>query len=264
MKIALVVPSRKRAGNMERIMRLLPTASICVDEREEADYRRVVPKKKLVLHERTSTLGEVRRWILGHYKERIVVMVDDDFRGVNIWVGRRRRMTRDPGAIAQIIETTAQVADDMNVALFGWGRWSGPRDFQSHDPMMFRCFLSNAWGVIGREFRIDKRLNLCESVDLTLQNLLRRRIVFVDNRYYFDCGEIWGGAGGLQGIRTADGQEWEKKLMQSRWGKHLNLETRKKGGSTGMRILVKRKQTRGVVKTGGVSWDGDEMPVELA
>lgn len=238
----IVVPSKGRPGNMAGIMDLLPTAAICVDEREEAAYRDVVPKQKLVLHEPTKTLGQVRQWVLDHWEQECVVMIDDDFRQVVCNVGRRTRRITDPDAIRQVIENAATVSKELDIALFHWSRQPNPRDFKACDPISFKALASNAWGVVGREFKVDTSLNLCESVDLTLQNLLKRRIVFQDRRFYFDCGGVWSGRGGLQSMRTMEGQNDEKRKMAQRWGRYLGLDKKKRRGTTGMSLNVTRRQ----------------------
>jgi hypothetical protein len=47
---AIVVPSRRRPHNMPTIRALLPTAMVCVDEREIADYQLFVPGERLLAH----------------------------------------------------------------------------------------------------------------------------------------------------------------------------------------------------------------------
>jgi len=240
-KYRLVIPSRRRAGKIAGIMGLLPTAFICVDEREEAEYRQVVPAKRLWLHAPTETLGEVRQWVLDNAPEESVVMVDDDFKWVRTLVGRRTRKIVEPGAILQIIENGITVSADLGIHLFGWQRNANPRDFYGYDPLSFVAVASAAWGVVGREHAVDVRLNLAESLDLTLTNLLENRIVYHDRRFYFDCGPRWKGAGGLQGIRTSDTEGDEKKWMDEKWGQYVSMDQKLKSGGTGMSIRVQRR-----------------------
>jgi hypothetical protein len=73
---------------------------------------------------------------------------------------------------------------------------------------------------------MDCTLNLCESFDLTLQNLLACRIVIHERRFYFDCGPVWAGRGGLQGIRQSQSELAEKRKMTARWGHYANFHSR--------------------------------------
>jgi len=243
----IVVPSRRRVENMPRILRLLPTATVTVDEREADDYAPHVPADRLLLHAPTETLGQVRQWVLDHREAEAVVMIDDDFRAVVAMPGRKPRRIVEPAAILRIVENAVDVAADLGVALFCWSRMPNPLQFCGHAPASLAALASNAWGVVGREFAVDKALNLCESVDLTLQNLLHRRIVWQDRRFYFDCGGVWAGQGGLQGVRTSDGEAAERRRMARRWGPYLELEAAKKGGTTGMSIRVQRQSALGKV-----------------
>ena len=237
----IVVPSRGRAAGLCHILDVLPSAIISVDEREKSEYSKHVPLKRLRLHPPTATLGEVRQLIIDYSKFECVVMIDDDFDFVVSMTGRKPRRIIDADAIIRIIENTINCAADIGVCLFSWSRMPNPLHYMSCDPLSFVALASNAWGVIGRKFKVDPTLNLCESVDLTMQNLLHNRIVLHDRRFYFDCGPIWAGAGGLQGIRTSAGELDEKTKMAQRWGRCLCLNKKKKGGTTGMSIAVKRK-----------------------
>jgi len=244
-KYRLVIPSRGRADKIARILALLPTAIVCVDEREHLEYRKAIPVKKLWLHAPTGTLGEVRQWVLDNSQEEAVVMIDDDFRCVRTLVGRRTRKIVDPGAILQIIENGINVAADLGIHLFGWNRCVMLRQFYAYDPLSFGALASGAWGVVGREHAVDVRLNLAESLDLTLTNLLENRIVLHDRRFYFDCGPTWKGTGGLQGIRTSTTEGQEKEWMAEKWGQYVSMERKLQSGGTGMSIRVQRRCSLG-------------------
>ena len=50
MDYRIVVPSRRRSHNMETIRWLLPSALVCIDEREFDDYARVCDVNRLIVH----------------------------------------------------------------------------------------------------------------------------------------------------------------------------------------------------------------------
>ena len=132
----IVIPSRGRPENMKRMMSLLPSAVVYVDEREEKAYSRVVPKEKLFLHEPTETHVQMRT-ALGRDDRfpHTLVGVDDDLVAVNFHPGRRSRRTQDGEVIESVIRSTAQVARDLDIKLFGWARFAHPGLFQMHNPI---------------------------------------------------------------------------------------------------------------------------------
>src|SRR4051812_19929863 len=104
---AIVVPSRKRPHNMPLLRSLLPTASICIDEREAADYAPHVPADKLLLHPPMEGFPSVLNWMQEAVRNPILIEVDDDFRGVRVNTGSGRFIT-DPDEILAILENSAQ------------------------------------------------------------------------------------------------------------------------------------------------------------
>ena len=106
-----------------------------------------------------------------------------------------------------------------------------------------------AVGVIGKSIRYDRSLTYGEDIDLTMKHLLRNRIVYIDNRFYFDFGKAWGNQGGLQGIRTSEIETRDRARLQRRWGRYVRLGERTAaakagkhaGRSTSASIRVKRK-----------------------
>ena len=88
----IVVPSRKRVANIPRVLSMLPNATICVAESEEAAYRDVVPTKQLLLHPEMHGLAAIRNWLAKTLQEDCLVEIDDDLRGIS------RRSARQSGS----------------------------------------------------------------------------------------------------------------------------------------------------------------------
>jgi len=239
---SIIVPSRQRVGNMERILALLPTARVCVEESEVEAYAQVVPGKKLLAHPPLVGMGAIMQWILEHCKTQVMVNVDDDLRCVRCQVGRRGfRAITEPSAILRIIENSITICEDLGLKLFCWDRQSNPMYFRANDPVALAAPASCSYGIVGRDLAYDTNIVGQQDVDLTLRVLRDHRIVYCDRRFYFDHGDIWGGAGGLQGVRTAATHERDLEIMTRRWGPYLDMGGRKKRGTTGMSLRVRRR-----------------------
>lgn len=117
----IVVPSRKRAHNMETIRWLLPTAKICIDEREVDDYAPFVEKSRLIVHPPIDGLPGTINWMMDNIQCECLVEIDDDFCGVQVNVGSKRFIT-DSEEILAIIENAMICTKDLGLTAFCWSR----------------------------------------------------------------------------------------------------------------------------------------------
>jgi len=215
------IPSRRRLRQVKRTLTMLPTAKVFVDRREEKEYRQVVGSKRLVLQDPCEGNRAARDMIMDACKASCLVMVDDDLRGVSSLTGRSVRVYREPGPILQIVENMVTIAADLGVKMFCWNRNPLPLQFFACDPIGLTGPLAGAWGMIGRDLRFDRRMFSLEDADLTMQCLLKHRLILCDRRFYWDFGPIWGGKGGNQGLRTAETHAKERAVLAAKWGRYL-------------------------------------------
>ena len=235
----VVIHSRKRAFNMRHMLNLFPDATIYIHEEELKDYEACVPSKQIETHTEHG-LTNVRYEALEHFKEEAIIFCDDDLQNICSHVGERQRHIIEPKLIKQIFNNSINICNDLDIKLFGYNRNGHPKWFKPFDPFSVTSPCAGCFGVIGRDYNFDKDMFTRQDIDLTMQVLLKDRIVFVDNRFYFNFGTVWKGEGGCQGLRTQEQEEQTKKLMYKKWGKLINLDTKKKQ-STGFSINVKRK-----------------------
>ena len=118
-----------------------------------------------------------------------------------------------------------------------------------HNPYSFVAPAAGCFGIVGRELRFDEALVTREDVDITLQTLLKNRILLHDRRFYFDFGRTWKGSGGNQGRRTAQVERLDNERIANKWGSYISFSTKDSKGAA-MSIRVKRKSELG---TGGES-----------
>lgn len=241
----LVVPSRRRVHNMPVIRELLPTALVCVDEREVKEYLTEVPEGKLLVHPPLDGVARVMNWMLDAVKTPIFIEIDDDFAGVRVNVGTRRFIT-DPVEILNIIENACRATQDLGLTAFTFAH-SQHTVFNRADIWPVRPVqqCDNCFGVMGaaRYRKYDEGLPGRAAVDWTLRTLLEDRCLYVDMRFRFDCGEIFSGAGGNVGLVTTDQFVATSRKLRKRWGKHLNTEapgSQKRPHVSPLRLQVSR------------------------
>ena len=243
--IAIVVPSRRRVQNMGTIKLLLPTAVICVDEREADDYAAVIPKPSLLLHPPLDGLPAVMNWIQEHVKAKILVEIDDDFQGVQVNTGSKRFIT-DSEEILAIIENGARACQDLGLSVFCWSRT--PNTTVIHPdtrPVVPTQAVCAAFGIMGsaRHRKYDEKLVGRADIDFALTTLFEDRCLLADIRYYFDFGDAFSGRGGNVGVVTPQQFTAASRGLVQKWGNALSLKApgyAKKRQVAPLRIVVTR------------------------
>jgi hypothetical protein len=225
-QLAVVVPSRKRSHNMLVLCELLPSALICIDEREVDDYSPVVSADRLLLHPPLKNAPACRNWIVKNVATSIVVMIDDDFVGVQVMVGSHRFIT-SADEIMAIIENAARCCADLSLGVFCFaGTQNGMFLRADERPIAPVQPVFRAFGVMGsareRTWRVDIRGRA--DADYTLRTLLLDRCVFADTRFFFDCGKTFSGRGGNVGMITPEQFEESTRELKRTWGRSISFK----------------------------------------
>lgn len=222
----IVVPSRKRAHNMPVLRSLLPTALICVDERERWDYAAFVPSDRLLVHPPMDGLYNVINWMQEVVRSKILIEIDDDFQRVLCTTGSRRRIT-EPRDILAVLENAARACQDLELTTFCFSRTANSVLLRSDiRPIMPVQPVCNAFGMMGaaRHRPYGREYLGRGDVDWTLRTLLEDRCVYADVRFYFDCGRVFGGRGGNVGLVTPAQFKATSALLKKKWGRSVSYK----------------------------------------
>jgi hypothetical protein len=182
-------------------------------------------------------LGQLRNWVLDHYTEETVIMVDDDINHFYCLTEYRTRDVKDPEEVVQAIINTAVMAKDAGVHCFGFSQ-TDIRKYNATEPFKLNGWVGCIIGVIGRKYRF-RNDKFKVDIDYCLQNILVDRKVWIDSRYY--CSQARdNNLGGNAKFRT--NEEFDKSLnsLLDKWGSALKLGKHK--GQVRLSISVKRKQ----------------------
>lgn len=235
--VKILILSRSRFNSITT-NKLLPNfVEILVPETQKSDYEKAVENPIIAIPDEIKGLGEVRNWVLDHFKERIVIMIDDDIKYVYRLTGAKSERVEDKDEVLDIIVNTAVMADDAGAKVFGFDQ-RDIRKFNGAEPFSLCGWLGCVIGVIGREhkFRSDKYK---VDIDFCMKCLLTDRIIWEDNRYFFSQSRD-DNVGGNSEFRTA--KDFEKSLnsLQKKWGKYLIVGMHK--NQIRIRTNVQRKQ----------------------
>ena len=236
MKYQIVVPSRGRPENVKTILSMMPDAFICVDEREERDYRPYLPRKQLLLHPPTTGAPAARNWIIKNVKAPCLIQSDDDLIGIRSNVGSKRFINH-PDEVMAIIENAVTCCADLGLTTFCWSRTANTTVVRPEErPIVPTQQVYGCWGVMGkaRQRLYDETLTSRADLDWTMRTLLEDRIVLADIRYYFDFGRSFSGHGGQSGLVTPADFKRSTEVVGKRWGKSISFKRPgyMKGGDT--------------------------------
>lgn len=241
----IVVPSRKRVHNMETIRWLLPSALICIDEREVEDYAPYVEKQRMLVHPPMDGLYSVINWMMDTVPSEVLVEIDDDFCGVQCNVGSKRFII-DAEEILAILENSIIACKDLGLTAFCYSRTVNTTIIHpGWRPIVPVQSVCNAFGVMGaaRQRHYDTTMLGRGDVDWTLQTLLEDRAVYADIRFYFDCGRVFSGRGGNVGLVTPETFKQTSRRIVDKWGKAVSfkqLPFQKNRDVASVRIAVSR------------------------
>jgi hypothetical protein len=231
--LAVVIPSRRRVESCRRAHQLAPSARICVAQEEAADYAEF--GRALVTHPDSVTgVAAVRTWVLRHWQERAVVILDDDVHRVKCLVGRHARDIEDPGAIRRILLNAAEIAEGVGAVLFSFAITPNILEFMPDDPFGFIKVNGPCLGFVGRDCLPDLVLHHNTDGDLTLQGLLKVRRNWQDTRFMFEH-RIMTNQGGNRHMISNETWARDRAHLRRKWGPYIDEQ--ESGGVT--RIVVR-------------------------
>ena len=206
--------------------KLFPSATLVVPESETADYAAIPLPERTTIPDSVTGVSAVRNWILPHFQEDAVVMLDDDITACICMVSLRCRKLSPEETLA-MITNTAWCARGAGARLFGWHQRSDPRLLQRNDPFGVNHWVGGAVGVVRDEAggvpKWDELLKCKCDIDATLQELLDNRLVWNEARFCF-VQDRDKNLGGNSLFRTADRIATEKRHLKRKWKAHIRFE----------------------------------------
>lgn len=235
--IKLLILSRGRSETITTTNVMPEWVEVLVPESEKSDYERNINNPILTIPDSEKGLGKVRNWVLRHFDNDIVIMMDDDLKYLYCLTGERTKRVNDKDEIIQVLINTSVMAKDLGVHCFGYAQ-TDIRKYNGTDPFKLNTWVGGVIGIIGRkyEFRDDKYK---VDIDYCLQNLLADRIVFQDTRYTWPQSRD-NNKGGNSAFRTEDDYDKSVNSLKEKWGDAINIRHHK--GQLHITLNVQRRQ----------------------
>jgi hypothetical protein len=228
-KVQVVIPSRKRSHMVGKAAALFVDPIVCIDEDELGEYKRKEPALCYVTHpSKFNTLQLIRQWILDNIKEDVIFQCDDDVHKVWSLVGHRQRRIRDPLVVQDIILNAALNCREAGTVMFFFSHTSDPRQCRSPHPFLLVSQpVGNAMGFWRKEFNEKIRFDPAiqhGGLDAAMRCLFHYRIVWCDTRFCFQPGPHMTLEGGLAGVRTAAGMDYDDAILKKRYGDAIDID----------------------------------------
>lgn len=237
--IKIVILSRSRSDTITT-HKLLPSfIEVLVPESQKDLYKAKVANPVITTPDDIVGLGKLRNWCIDNFKEQTIIMLDDDITKCYCLTGYRTKAIRDPEVVLEVILNAAIMAKDLGVGCFGFSQ-TDIRKYNATQPFDLCTWVGGIIGVIGKgiRFRNDK---FKVDIDFVLQNLLTKRIIWQDTRYYFFQLRD-NNAGGNSDFRTKENYIQSTKTLKDKWGKYLKISN-KHASQLKITLNVKRRQS---------------------
>ena len=225
MKISVCCPSYRRPSRVETFA-YLPFVRVYVDGSEFREYRKNYPDRDVVRCPDgvQGNLCRVRNHIIDTELVRggadVLVIVDDDFLGLEYWQrGKRHKLKTDD--FLAFVERYSILARDLGAFLWGMNLTNDKQVYREYTPFSTVAYIGGPFqGILrGCSLRYDERLPLKEDYDFSLQHLNRYRVVLRVNKFYY------GGLvrqseqpGGCAVYRNIEREKEQLELLRQKWG----------------------------------------------
>lgn len=237
MNTQLIIPSMSRAETMTT-HKLLTGSNylVCVPESQAKDYIAKVGEEHVLAHPENMGKMPKMNWCFDRFQEPdAIIFFDDDILSVfRCWRSRISDETEssvtDPEFVLDLIAKTATMSAELGAKVFGWSNSARHAVFYTgFRPFRLTGFVNGrAVGFLkGHGLRYDERLIGKGDYDMCMQNALKHRYCFVDQRFAFHTSPPIVGGGAPQ--RTIAIEKETMRLLRVKWGDCIQVMSTSKG-----------------------------------
>lgn len=234
-------PSYKRP--YVETLEYIPFCKVYVDGKEYDEYKKQNPKGNIVRCEDgvQGNVGRVRNYILKKEFEcgaDAVVTVDDDMKGLYLWVADEEKKTMHQELIPTemimpFLEKYSEVCKDLGFYYWGLNCNLDSLSYRQSSPFSFTSFIGGPFqGMIkGNECWYDERLPLKEDYDMTIQQCNKYRGCLRLNFATYNVKQSEQ-SGGCATYRSLMREKEQFELLQKKWGSEIVREDKSNKGRT--------------------------------
>jgi len=219
---------------------LLDDYIVLVPKSEIKEYEKRIDKKRLKsIPDSYNGLGEVRNYVLDNFRNRIILMWDDDISHMANMMHIKARKITDKDIIKQATDNLVQNALDSGAKLFSYNQTWDVRKYEHTKPFKLNSWVGTMVGVIGKQLRWTQHNKLKVDIDYSLMHLQENRIIWKDQRFSL-VNKRDSNKGGNTEFRNQEQINKELRFLKLKWGKYININESK----FKYRISIKVKRTQ--------------------
>lgn len=208
-----------RRSKIAKTHQLFPDLKYVVCESQADDYRAQNLPMVVVPDSAQGNVSRIRNFILDNF-EKNVLIVDDDIDKFGMWV-KNKRSYMTPDEIMQMVETGFQLAEDMDVKMWGINCIEDKGSYREYTPFSFSAFIGGPFqGHCNNDLRYDESLPLKEDYDLFIQVMNKHRRILRMNRFHYIC-KMHEIPGGCSTYRTLEREKSDFIKLQKKWGSKI-------------------------------------------
>jgi hypothetical protein len=224
--ISVCCPSYRRPSRVETF-EYLPTIRAYVAPEELEAYRASYPERDVVACAPgvQGNLCRVRNHIIDRELVQgdadVLVILDDDFHGLEYWQRNRRHKLATEEFLA-FVEKYTIVARELGAFLWGVNLTNDKQIYREYTPFCTVAYIGGPFQAIlrGCALRYDERMPLKEDYDFSLQHLNRYRCVLRVNRCYYEVRQSEQ-SGGCATYRNIEREKTQLELLRRKWGSEI-------------------------------------------
>ena len=239
MEIRKVILSRSRSNSVTT-HNVIHGCTLTVCETQFQEYEENYDLPIIVHPDDVDTLGKLRNWLRDYYPDDCIVMLDDDIESVRT-LGIISNIRLTPEQVDSLIYSTANTAYELGVKAFGWNQNGNVIAYNPADPFTLSKWIGTAIGVFPDCQRWDEEIKTKCDLDFSLKELMVNRIIFRDNRFFFNSDRD-SKIGGNQEYKSSEQVQRDKDYLKDKWGKYVRFTKSVKGKSESTTVKVPRKQ----------------------
>lgn len=239
-----IILTHKRAGKIETHL-TVPNSAICVPESQVGEYKEHYPDLEMIVHPDTVVGYAAKvKWI--YKKIPNVFMLDDDLSYMmRLWDDEDVSKVQ-PEVVYALIQSLADVAKQMKVKFFGFGKLNQPFMYNGINPFLLNGLVIGGQFGFHEGFQIDQMPDsIVGSTDyfLTGLNAFYNRRTIIDQRFAF-CSDTgtFKSEGGMSDIRDINTEKEDLLFLKKKFGDAIQLK-----GKTGARKVLQHEYERTLI-----------------
>ncbi len=242
MKLKTVILSRSRFKDIST-HKLLRNFDLVVPESQVEEYAKTVKNADAIvpIPDDVLGLGAVRNWIMSHYDEEILIMLDDDIKNFVSLLQLKPEKIEDIDVIECILFNCAQNCVDAGLSLFSFNQCTTDvLKYQHSKPFNLCSWVGTVIGIVGRNFTFTEINKLKVDADYSLKVLLKERIVWIEQRFSFQNIRDKN-IGGNTEFRTQQAIEDEISFLEEKWKKHIKISRHQSKYNLSLRVQRRQR-----------------------